>query len=199
MIIRSRCPISSSRRSAPRVSRAGVTLVEVIIASSVAAIVAYGAFRLWRTQQSNALEIGEVSGMQRQLRYAVRAVRKGLQPGGYGLGQPTLNFTMNHDHVAVAYIDEFGLHGCEADTVTVEYFARNDSLIQKSTCNGVGRENSFVAGIDTLIFTYYDETGSPAGAAQDVKTIGFTIRLAGAGGLVAHDRESEAHVSLLNF
>lgn len=188
-------------------SRAGLTLIEVVIAAAIAgAVVVLGGF-LFLGQLRGYRDLDVQAMIQTQAKIAVQSMSRDIGNTGAVLDNKRLNFEMQSTRIQLSYIDLKGRHCPATDTVTTSFFVVNnsmgDTLVQETQCNHqTPTRRAIVKGIGTIVLTfkYYNATGTVTGSAANVRQVEFSLDLRTPQGksLFDRSRKPKVRVELMN-
>jgi prepilin-type N-terminal cleavage/methylation domain-containing protein len=143
----------------------GVTLVEMMIAASLAGLVAAGT-GLFLQEGQNAYQTGAGrSEVQQSARVALDRMIRELRTGTAVLAGTPASITFR-------YIDEAG------NTVTVQYSLNATNLLRNQTAPvpATPQPETVIGGVTSVIFTYYDVNDVVTGAATNAFSVDVQVR-----------------------
>jgi len=130
-------------------SQSGVTLVELLIATLMTAIVAGATMEFYVSQHKNWLMQNEVAEVQQCARACLDEIAGNLRMGGYRLdGHPA--FTVGTDSLTVYYVDE-----ATAQVDTILYFVSSSSTVNPCLYRKIKQQQPDLFGedIESLVVT----------------------------------------------
>ena len=170
-----------------RLNRQGFTLVELLVAMGISAVVMAGIYTVYSSQQKSYTVQEQMAAMQQNLRAAIyfmeREIRMaGHDPtrkvvGGAGIqtaGPNTINFTLD-------ITDNPGTGDADGDTAD----ANENITYSLYTADGIqklGRKSTSTANnqpvaenIDALDFVYLDANGAPTATLANIRSVQITL------------------------
>lgn len=188
-------------------SRAGLTLLEVLIAAAISVVVVLLGGFLFLGQLRGYRDLDVQAKIQTQAKIAVQSMSRDIGNTGAVLDDKRLNFQMQSSRIQLAYMDLKGRHCAASDTVTTSFYVTKsplgDTLMQQIRCNSrTPTRRAIVKGVGTinLGFTYYNATGSVTWVAANVRQVEFTLDLRSPQGKSLFDRSRmpRVRVELMN-
>lgn len=170
----------------------GFTLVELMIATALAAIVMASVYMAYSSQQKTALAQRQVAMVQQNIRAALFVMSKEIRMAGYdpsgnssagitaaGIGSAgnPLTFTMvaendNVDNDGDGATDETG----ELKTVGYQlYDAYADGDLDIGRTEGAAAITPLVENIDVLNLVYLDQNGNPTATLANIRSVQIAI------------------------
>lgn len=143
----------------------GVTLVEMMIAASLAGLLAAGT-GLFLQEGQDAYQAGAGrSEVQQNARVALDRVIRELRTG-------TAVVSGNATSITFQYVDEAGV------TVTVQYSLNGTNLQRNQTAPvpATAQPETVIGGVTSVAFTYYDVNDAVTAAAANAYSVDVQIR-----------------------
>ena len=146
-----------------RSSRAGFTLLEMLIAASIFLIVLFGVYTVYEAGEANYSTGTRKWDVQSQARVALERLGREIRAAGYGFPtkvadavviatNDTFSFHADLDGTGPKYVT-YSLRDCNGNIGTVLY--RNVSTT--TFCGG----DPFIEGVSSLAFSYYELNNVP--------------------------------------
>jgi type IV pilus assembly protein PilW len=165
----------------------GLTLIELMIAMAVAAIMMTVIYKAHDAQIRSSITQSEVVNMQQNIRaamyYMERAIRMaGFDPGGGASAGLSTDFPAPHQAIGPAILANYLAFSVDAnengaiDVNDSELFAfrlNGDRLEQFST--GAVQWQPIAENVDAVNFVYLDKNGNRTAAPTDVRSIQVTL------------------------
>ena len=180
--------MSNSNRTQKRVraNRAGFTLIELMVALAMAAIVSAAIYSVYIGLMRSYTTQNVAADVQQNVRAGIGLMAEdimmaGLDPervGGFGIevADPTrLRFTL--DRNLNGSIDDNETSPMQAELITFDF--NNGSLHQilNESVAGFEVDEIFFDNVQTLNFTYEDEDGDPPATLADIRMVVITLTI----------------------
>lgn len=170
-----------------RLNKQGFTLVELLVAMGISAVVMAGIYTVYSSQQKSYVAQEQMAAMQQNLRAAIYFMEREIRMAGYDptrevvggagiqtAGPNTINFTLD-------ITDNPGTGDADGDTAD----ANENITYSLYTADGIqklGRKSTSTANnqpvaenIDALDFVYLDANGAPTATLANIRSVQITL------------------------
>ena len=188
-------------------SRAGLTLLEVLIAAAIGVVVVLLGGFLFLGQLRGYRDLDVQAKIQTQAKIAVQSMSRDIANTGAVLDNKRVNFLMQTNRIRLSYMDLKGRYCPTTDTVTTSFYvtksSKGDTLTQETQCNHrTAKRRAIVKGVGNIILTfgYFDAAGVATAVAANVRQVEFTLDLQSPKGksLFNRSRKPKVRVELVN-
>ena len=189
-------------------SQAGMSMPELIVAATMAAILLAIGGMLFLSQLRGYNSISDQTRLQSGMKKALQAMVREISNTGGFLAAPRTKFQPQPKRLQLAYLDLNGRWCAEGDTATLAFYAKEgakaDTLMQDIRCNRAPlRHRSLVIapGSLSLSFRYFDSEGVETRRPDKVRAVGleFGIKTKKTAGMIVKSRMQEVRIQCVNL